>query len=91
VAGEVRNLAQRSSASAREIKELIEYSMSFVQAGSEQAEGVGRLVSAFTVSVSGISPANDRKHSRPEVISVPVMKKTQAIAAGGQDQNWEQF
>ncbi|WP_347449193.1 methyl-accepting chemotaxis protein [Pantoea stewartii] len=161
VAGEVRNLAQRSSASAREIKELIESSMSFVQAGSELAEGVGanmsrmndavkqvtdlvdeisvaaseqsqgisqvhqavnqmddatqqnaalveeasaatrslteqasvlgRLVSAFTVSVSGISPANDRKHSRPEVISVPVMKKTPAIAAGGQDQNWEQF
>ncbi|PVY83794.1 methyl-accepting chemotaxis protein (MCP) signaling protein [Pantoea ananatis] len=161
VAGEVRNLAQRSSASAREIKELIESSMSFLQAGSEQAEGVGanmsrmndavkqvtdlvdeisvaaseqsqgisqvhqavnqmddatqqnaalveeasaatrslteqasvlgRLVSAFTVSMSGISPANDRKHSRPEVISVPVMKKTQAIAAGGQDQNWEQF
>ncbi|WP_289368156.1 methyl-accepting chemotaxis protein [Pantoea stewartii] len=161
VAGEVRNLAQRSSSSAREIKELIESSMSFVQAGSEQAEGVGanmsrmndavkqvtdlvdeisvaaseqsqgisqvhqavnqmddatqqnaalveeasaatrslteqasilgRLVSAFTVSVSGISPANGRKHSRPEAMSVPAMKKTQAVMAGGPDQNWEQF
>ncbi|KKW49252.1 methyl-accepting chemotaxis protein [Pantoea ananatis] len=40
VAGEVRSLAQRSSSSAREIKELIESSMSYVQAGAEQAEGV---------------------------------------------------
>ncbi|MBC0853481.1 methyl-accepting chemotaxis protein [Pantoea stewartii] len=161
VAGEVRNLAQRSSSSAREIKELIESSMSFVQAGSEQAEGVGanmsrmndavkqvtdlvdeisvaaseqsqgisqvhqavnqmddatqqnaalveeasaatrslteqasilgRLVSAFTVSVSGISPVNKRENRRPEVISAPVVKKTQTTVAGGQDQNWEQF
>ncbi|MDF7785027.1 methyl-accepting chemotaxis protein [Pantoea stewartii] len=161
VAGEVRNLAQRSSSSAREIKELIESSMSFVQAGSEQAEGVGanmsrmndavkqvtdlvdeisvaaseqsqgisqvhqavnqmddatqqnaalveeasaatrslteqasilgRLVSAFTVSVSGISPVNKRENRRPEVISAPVVKKTQTAVAGGQDQNWEQF
>ncbi|KGD82686.1 methyl-accepting chemotaxis protein [Pantoea sp. PNA 14-12] len=161
VAGEVRNLAQRSSSSAREIKELIESSMSFVQAGSEQAEGVGanmsrmndavkqvtdlvdeisvaaseqsqgisqvhqavnqmddatqqnaalveeasaatrslteqasvlsRLVSAFTVSVSAISPVNKRENRRPEVISAPVVKKTQTAVAGGQDQNWEQF
>ncbi|WP_405424215.1 methyl-accepting chemotaxis protein [Pantoea stewartii] len=161
VAGEVRNLAQRSSSSAREIKELIESSMSFVQAGSEQAEGVGanmsrmndavkqvtdlvdeisvaaseqsqgisqvhqavnqmddatqqnaalveeasaatrslteqasilgRLVSAFTVSVSGISSVNKRENRRPEVISAPVVKKTQTAVAGGQDQNWEQF
>ncbi len=40
VAGEVRSLAQRSSSSAREIKELIESSMSYVKAGAEQAEGV---------------------------------------------------
>ncbi|MEB6534096.1 methyl-accepting chemotaxis protein [Pantoea stewartii] len=161
VAGEVRNLAQRSSSSAREIKELIESSMSFVQAGSEQAEGVGanmsrmndavkqvtdlvdeisvaaseqsqgisqvhqavnqmddatqqnaalveeasaatrslteqasilgRLVSAFTVSVSGISSVNKRENRLPEVISAPVVKKTQTAVAGGQDQNWEQF
>ncbi|EMA1803263.1 HAMP domain-containing protein, partial [Cronobacter turicensis] len=41
VAGEVRTLAQRSSSSAREIKELIENSMQYVEAGSAQAEGVG--------------------------------------------------
>ncbi|KDE33141.1 Tar [Kosakonia radicincitans UMEnt01/12] len=41
VAGEVRNLAQRSSVSAREIRELIESSMQFVQTGAAQAEEVG--------------------------------------------------
>lgn len=41
VAGEVRNLAQRSSTSAREIRELIESSMQFVQTGAAQAEEVG--------------------------------------------------
>ncbi|WP_034948696.1 methyl-accepting chemotaxis protein [Erwinia oleae] len=42
VAGEVRNLAQRSSSSAREIKELIESSMRFVAMGAGQAEEVGQ-------------------------------------------------
>lgn len=41
VAGEVRNLAQRSSTSAREIKELIEESLSLIEAGALQAEEVG--------------------------------------------------
>ncbi|GME47169.1 MULTISPECIES: methyl-accepting chemotaxis protein [unclassified Pantoea] len=45
VAGEVRNLAQRSSSSAREIKELIESSIGFVEAGAAQAEGVGENMS----------------------------------------------
>ncbi|QJT82296.1 methyl-accepting chemotaxis protein [Kosakonia sp. MUSA4] len=44
VAGEVRNLAQRSSSSAREIRELIESSLSFIQIGSEQAESVGQNI-----------------------------------------------
>lgn len=42
VAGEVRNLAQRSSSSAKEIKDLIESSMSYVESGANQAEDVGR-------------------------------------------------
>ncbi|MGD9426984.1 methyl-accepting chemotaxis protein [Pantoea sp. NSTU24] len=41
VASEVRNLAQRSSSAAREIKELISTSVSQVGHGSEQANGVG--------------------------------------------------
>lgn len=41
VASEVRNLAQRSSSAAREIKELISTSVSQVEHGLEQASGVG--------------------------------------------------
>ncbi len=40
VAGEVRNLAQRTSSSAKEIRELIDSSMQFIHKGSEQTEGV---------------------------------------------------
>nr|WP_317453277.1 methyl-accepting chemotaxis protein [Pantoea stewartii] len=36
VAGEVRNLAQRTSSSAKEIRELIDSSMQFIHKGSEQ-------------------------------------------------------
>ncbi|WP_288475032.1 methyl-accepting chemotaxis protein [uncultured Pantoea sp.] len=41
VASEVRNLAQRSSSAAREIKDLISTSVSQVEHGLEQAGGVG--------------------------------------------------
>ncbi|MFK3877833.1 methyl-accepting chemotaxis protein [Pantoea agglomerans] len=41
VASEVRNLAQRSSSAAREIKDLISTSVSQVEHGLEQASGVG--------------------------------------------------
>ncbi len=50
VAGEVRNLAQRSAA-AREIKSLIEDSVSRVEVGStlvESAETMGEIVNAVT-------------------------------------------
>jgi methyl-accepting chemotaxis protein len=42
VASEVRNLAQRSSAAAKEIKHLIETSVGTIQEGSSQAAEVGR-------------------------------------------------
>jgi len=42
VAAEVRNLAQRSSAAAKEIKDLIEKSVTTIQEGSSQAAEVGR-------------------------------------------------
>jgi len=42
VAAEVRNLAQRSSSAAKEIKDLIDHSVSTIRDGSEQAVEVGR-------------------------------------------------
>ncbi|KOA71246.1 MULTISPECIES: methyl-accepting chemotaxis protein [Pantoea] len=72
VAGEVRNLAQRSSSSAREIKELIESSMGFVQAGSEQAEGVGENISRMNDAVRQVTDLVDE-------ISVAASEQSQGI------------
>ncbi|MGE9551593.1 methyl-accepting chemotaxis protein [Erwinia amylovora] len=55
VAGEVRNLAQRSSSSAREIKELIESSMRFVQTGSRQAEEVGQNMGNMNDAIAQVA------------------------------------
>lgn len=59
VAGEVRNLAQRSSSSAREIKELIESSTGFVEAGAAQAEGVGENMSRMNDAVRQVTDLVD--------------------------------
>lgn len=72
VAGEVRNLAQRSSSSAREIKELIESSMGFVQAGSAQAEGVGENISKMNDAVRQVTDLVDE-------ISVAATEQSQGI------------
>lgn len=55
VAGEVRNLAQRSSTSAREIKELIESSMQFVRTGSAQAEEVGNNMNRMNDAIRQVN------------------------------------
>ncbi|KHE00928.1 Tar [Pantoea stewartii] len=73
VAGEVRNLAQRSSSSAREIKELIESSMGFVEAGSEQAEGVGANMSRMNDAVRQVTDLVDE-------ISVAAGEQAQGIS-----------
>ncbi|QIE98248.1 HAMP domain-containing protein [Pantoea stewartii] len=72
VAGEVRNLAQRSSSSAREIKELIESSMGFVEAGSAQAEGVGENMSRMNDAVRQVTDLVDE-------ISVAASEQSQGI------------
>ncbi|WP_205953892.1 methyl-accepting chemotaxis protein [Pantoea stewartii] len=72
VAGEVRNLAQRSSSSAREIKELIESSMGFVEAGSAQAEGVGENMARMNDAVRQVTDLVDE-------ISVAASEQSQGI------------
>lgn len=56
VAGEVRNLAQRSAESAREIKGLIEDSVSKVEQGSELVDASGRTLHEI---VGGVKMVND--------------------------------
>jgi uncharacterized phage infection (PIP) family protein YhgE len=51
----VRNLAQRSAAAAKEIKQLINESVSKVDAGSRQVNDAGRTMDEIVDSVSKVS------------------------------------
>jgi len=55
VASEVRSLAQRSSSAAKEIKELIESSVSTIKHGSSQAEQVGKTTAEVQLAVKRVS------------------------------------
>ncbi len=55
VAGEVRSLAQRSAAAAKEIKELINRSVEEVQAGNEAARGAGDAMQDIVTRVERIA------------------------------------
>jgi methyl-accepting chemotaxis protein len=55
VASEVRSLAQRSSAAAKEIKELIERSVATIRSGSSQAEEVGRTTAQVQQSIRQVA------------------------------------
>jgi len=68
VASEVRNLAQRSSAAAKEIKELIGSSVATIQTGSNQAAEVGQTtaearqaVRSVSDIIAGIAAASDEQ------------------------------
>ena len=55
VASEVRNLAQRSATAAREIKQLIQNSVSNVNSGSELVDQAGATMSEVVSSVGRIT------------------------------------
>ncbi|BCF97057.1 methyl-accepting chemotaxis protein [Paraburkholderia sp. PGU19] len=55
VAGEVRSLAQRSSAAAKEIKELIDTSVERVQAGSALVDEAGRTMTEIISAVQRVT------------------------------------
>ncbi|WP_426395667.1 Cache 3/Cache 2 fusion domain-containing protein [Ralstonia sp. R-29] len=55
VAGEVRSLAQRSAAAAKEIKELINRSVEEVRAGNEAARGAGDAMQDIVTRVERIA------------------------------------
>ncbi|MHA6846481.1 methyl-accepting chemotaxis protein [Ralstonia syzygii] len=55
VAGEVRSLAQRSAAAAKEIKELISCSVQEVQVGNEAARGAGEAMRDIVTRVGRIA------------------------------------
>ena len=55
VAGEVRSLAQRSAAAAKEIKQLIAASGDTVQAGSAQVEAAGRTMADILRTIDNLA------------------------------------
>lgn len=55
VAGEVRNLAQRSAAAAKEIKELINNSVTKTAEGTKQVEAAGQTMQEIVNSVKRVS------------------------------------
>ena len=55
VAGEVRNLAQRSASAAKEIKELIADSVSKTAEGTRQVENAGNTMQEIVTSVKHVS------------------------------------
>ncbi|HRL20473.1 MAG TPA: methyl-accepting chemotaxis protein [Alcaligenes sp.] len=79
VAGEVRSLAQRSAQAAKEIKSLIEASLSEVKTGTQQVANAGeiiqdvvRAVNSVTTLMSEISSASQEQTSGIEQINVAV-------------------
>jgi methyl-accepting chemotaxis protein len=55
VASEVRSLAQRSSAAAKEIKELIGASVARIQGGTAEVEEAGRTMSEVTQAIGRVT------------------------------------
>ncbi|SAK44222.1 methyl-accepting chemotaxis sensory transducer [Caballeronia pedi] len=55
VAGEVRSLAQRSSAAAKEIKELIDDSVERVQSGTALVDEAGRTMTEISTAVQRVT------------------------------------
>ncbi|MFO1217085.1 MAG: methyl-accepting chemotaxis protein [Burkholderiaceae bacterium] len=85
VAGEVRALAQRSAAAAREIKTLIDSSVARVEAGSQLAQGAGTAmtdivdgVQRVTQMIAGISAAAAEQRTGLELVNGSVAQLDQA-------------
>ena len=79
VAGEVRTLAQRSAAAAKEIKDLIGESVAKVNVGAELVEEAGQTMSEVVQSVKRvadlmgeISAASSEQHTGIEQVNVAV-------------------
>jgi methyl-accepting chemotaxis protein len=55
VAGEVRNLAQRSATAAKEIKNLITSSNTQIEAGNQQVQAAGQTVRQIVQAIQSLS------------------------------------
>ncbi|WP_296662848.1 methyl-accepting chemotaxis protein [Paraburkholderia sp.] len=79
VAGEVRTLAQRASAAAKEIKVLIEASSGKVQQGAEQAGDVGATMDKVIQAISQVSDIVGEISAASDEQSKGILQVHQAI------------
>ena len=80
VANEVRNLAQRSAGSAKEIKELIEESVKRVDAFSQQIDASGEALAEIVGSVREVSDVVEKIAQANNEQSIGVHQVNQAIS-----------
>ncbi|MFJ7567767.1 methyl-accepting chemotaxis protein [Herminiimonas sp. NPDC097707] len=80
VASEVRSLAQRSSAAAREIKTLIEDSVSKVQSGSKLVAHAGATMDEVVSSIQRVDNIMSEISSASREQSIGIEQVNQAIA-----------
>lgn len=80
VAGEVRNLAQRSSTSAREIKELIESSLKLIETGVSQAGEVNHNMIEMNGAVRQVSDLVDEIASAANEQVLGIRQVHQAVS-----------
>jgi methyl-accepting chemotaxis protein len=86
VAAEVRSLAQRSAAAAREIKELIGDSVGRVESGAKLVDTAGRTMEEIVASVgkvseliAAIAAASDQQRSGIEQVNAAIGQMDQVV------------
>lgn len=80
VAGEVRSLAQRSAQAAREIKTLIESSLTKVGAGTRQVADAGAVMRDVVSSVQGVTTLMDEISSASQEQSDGIVQVNLAVS-----------
>lgn len=80
VAGEVRNLAQRSAQAAKEIKSLIENSVSRVNMGSEQVQDAGETMKEIVTAVTRVTDIMGEIATASDEQSRGIEQVSQAVA-----------
>jgi methyl-accepting chemotaxis protein-1 (serine sensor receptor) len=79
VAAEVRSLAQRASTAAREIKTLIQSSVTTIVGGSEQADEVGRAMEDVRHAIRRVVEINDDISAASEAQRCGIEEVNQAV------------
>ncbi|HDR9074126.1 chemotaxis protein [Burkholderia vietnamiensis] len=88
VASEVRNLAQRSTSAAKEIKALLETSVSNVREGASQIGLAGKTIAELNAAVGNVAQITTEISAAAEEQSRAIDEVNQAVAS--MDQNTQQ-